>query len=92
MVGILFVGGVVKGYFMFEVKKEILVRVGLDKDVLRIERFVDFIEVFVVVVLKWEELEIFDRLNSGEVEGVVVIFENLIKNFLEVKMVGQENV
>lgn len=92
MVGILFVGGVVKGYCIFEVKKQILVRVGLDKDVLRIERFVDFIKVFVVVVLKWEELEIFDRLNSGEVEGMVVFFENLIKNFLEVKMVGQENV
>ena len=90
--GILPVGGVVKGHSTPEAKKETLARVGLDKDVSRIERPADSIKAFVAVAPKREEPEISDRSNSGEVEGAAAILENPTKNSSEVKMAGQENV
>lgn len=90
--GILPVGGVVKGHSTPEAKKETLARVGLDKDVSRIERPADSIKAFVAVVPKREEPQISDRSNSGEVEGAAAILENPTKNSSEVKMAGQENV
>ena len=90
--GILPVGGVVKGHSTPEAKKETLARVGLDKDVSRIERPADSIKAFVAVAPKREEPEISDRSNSGEVKGAAAILENPTKNSSEVKMADQENV
>ena len=85
----------VKGHSTPEAKKETLARVGLDKDVSRIERPADSIKAFVAVVPKREEPQISDRSNSGEVEGAAAILENpsgTTKDPSEVKMAGQEHV